>query len=262
MIPFVDISSNNGPIDWPTVAAHLLAKDPDAGAIVKVSEGTNYVNTLLHQQRWGAHAASLKPVGLYHFGRPSANSGRAEAEFFLKAIGDDGGILRGEFLCLDLEDDKVPPDAPLQAYVDDFRGIVTRALGIRVIVYSGAYYLGPHNVKVNPSDYWCAAPDATTPPECAIWQYSWHGQIPGISNPVDLDYLITPIDQFRQLFCWGFQPDPVAGKPATGQPDLDLTTDVPTTIKHAITLLESGSVPTAIADLSQCLTHNFGLVGS
>ena len=264
MIPFIDVSSNQGQIDWPTVAAFLLKQDPDAGAIVKVSEGTNYINELLDQQRWGAHAWGLKPIGLYHFARPSANTGRAEAEYFLKAIGDDGGILKGEFLCLDLEDEKVAPTSGLQAYVDDFRGTITRALGIRVLVYSGAYYLGPHNVTVDPADYWCAAPGATTAPNCAMWQYDWHGKVPGIASDVDLDYLLTPIDQFRTRFCWGFQPDPVAGKPAVGVPDLDPASDVPTTIKHVIGKLEASppDVPTAIADLSQCLVKNFGLLGT
>ena len=263
MIPFIDVSSNNGQIDWPTAAAYLLKQDPNAGAIVKVSEGTDYVNELLDQQRWGSHAWGLTPIGLYHCGRPSTNSGHAEAEYFLKAIGDDGGMLKGEFLCLDLEDDKVPADAPLQAYVDDFRDVITRALGIHVLVYSGEYYLPPHGVKIDSADYWCAAPGAANAPTCAMWQYDWHGRIPGISTDVDLDYLLTPIDQFRTAFCWGFQPDPLAGRTASGTPDLDKSTAVLAVVKHVIAKLEQSppDVPTAIADLAQWVTTN-GLIGS
>jgi len=47
VIPFIDIASyQQGPagIDWPTLAAFLLNLHPEAGVIVKATEGTTYTN--------------------------------------------------------------------------------------------------------------------------------------------------------------------------------------------------------------------------
>lgn len=228
MTPFIDISSHQqGPvgIDWPAVAAYLLAIDPEAGVIIKVSEGTNYVNPFLHQQRMGAHAAGIKNVGLYHFCRPSLNSGHVEADYFMKAIGDDGGILTKEFGCLDIEDTNVPPQADLDAYVLDFAGRIQRPWGIPVTGYTGQWYADPHNLNHDPALavlglWWMDVTSKTLPvvPEpwksagksILFWQWNWYGSVPGIVGNVDLDFLVGGIDALRP-YQWGMQPDPLLG---------------------------------------------------
>lgn len=239
MIPFLDISSHQqGPfgIDWPAVAAYLLGLHPESGVIVKVSESTDYLNPFLHQQRQGAHAAGLKSVGLYHFGRPSLNSGHAEADSFMSGFGNDGGILQGEFVCLDIEDTNVPANADLDAYVLDFAGRIERPLGVPLIVYTGAWYADPHNLNRDPQlsalGLWWAAPGETLPPtpepwlsqgkNILFWQYNWNGSIPGITGPVDLDYLVGGIDTLRP-FQWGYQPNPFGDKLVAGPPDIPVT---------------------------------------
>ena len=239
MIPGIDISSyqqGNEGIDWPTAAAFLLNLHPEAFAIVKVSESIDYVNPFLHEQRMGAHAASLRSIGLYHFGRPSLNSGHAEADYFMQAIGNDGGILKGEFLCLDMEDTDVPPQADLDAYVLDFAGRVQRPLGIPIIVYTGQWYANPHNLNRDPAlahlGLWWASVGTALPPTpepwvsqgkpILLWQYNWNGTVPGIVGPVDLDWLVGDITALRP-YQWGFLPDPPAG----GVTDVPLDVDVP-----------------------------------
>jgi len=239
MIPVIDIASyqeGTEGIDWPAVAAYLTAIHSEAGVIVKCTESTTYTNTFLHQQRQGAHAAGLKSVGLYHFGRPSLNSGHAEADYFMQAIGNDGGILKGEFLCLDLEDTNVPPSADLDAYVLDFAGRVQRPLGIPIIVYTGQWYTDPHNLNRDPQlaalGLWWASVGNALPatPEpwlsqgksILLWQYNWNGTISGIVGQVDLDWLVGDITTLRP-YQWGFIPDPLAG----GVADVPLDVDVP-----------------------------------
>lgn len=238
MIPFLDISSHQqgtAGIDWPTTAKYLLNLHPEAGVIVKVSEGTDYVNPYLHQQRMGAHAAGIRNVGLYQFGRPSRNSGAAEADFFMKAIGDDGGVLDREFYCFDEEDTDLPPTADLDAYVLDKTGRASRPFGHPVIVYSGSWFTEPHNLNRDPKlaelGLWWAAPGAQLPqtPEpwrsagkpILFWQYNWFGRVPGIVGNVDLDYLVGGIETLRP-YQWGWRPEH-----PQGAIDVALDVDVP-----------------------------------
>lgn len=278
MIPFLDISSNNqhAGIDWPAVARYLLSIDPEAGVIVKATEGTYYVNPFLHPQRMGAHAAGLRNVGLYGFCRPSLNTGHAEADYLLKAIGNDGGLLGREFLCIDLEDTKVAPSADLDAYTLDYANRLSWPLGLSIIAYSGAWYTVPHNLnrdaKLADLGLWWAAPGSVQPstPEpwlsagkqILLWQHSWQGSVPGISGPVDLNWLIGPISRLTP-FQWGLQPDPVAGRPAVGTSDVSLSADVPTILKHCLDLLKAPQpdLATLYADLAQA-ERIYGLQGA
>ena len=260
MIPFLDVSSHQDPIDWPTCAAYLLGQNAESGCIVKVSEGTDYINTALRQQRQGAHAAGLKNVGLYHFARPSKNSGSAEADYFIAAYGNEHGLDTNEFLCLDLEDTDVPATADLDAYVLDFSDRIFNALGIRPIVYSGSWYTEPHNLTRDPklaqNGLWWAAPGSTLPttPEpwksagkgILLWQWNWNGTLPGINGPVDLDWLVGEIETLRP-YQWGYsQPLP----PATDVADLPMDTDLPTILSH-IQAISTQSVVRADAALAR-----------
>lgn len=282
MIPFIDVYSGtqgSRGIDWPTVAKYLLSIDPEAGAIVKATEGVGYVNPYFHPQRQGAHAAGLRNVGIYDYGLPSLNSGHAEADHLLAALGADGGILPREFICLDLEDPDVPATADLDAYVLDKVNRLQWPLGLSIITYSAPYYMDPHNLNRDPRladcGLWLAAPGATEttiPPTPEPWksagksilllQHDWHGQIPGIDPEVDLNWLIGPIERL-QPYQWGLQPDPVAGRPAVGTPDVASSADVPTILKHCLGILRSPSpdLATLYADLAEAETR-YGLQGA
>lgn len=243
MIPGIDISSHQqGPkgIDWPAVAAYGLGLHPEFFVIVKVSEGaspdTRYVNQYLHQQRQGAHAAGIKNVGLYHYGLPSKNSGSAEADWFMECVGNDGGVLAGEFYALDMEDTDLPDNADLDAYVLDFAGRVSRPFGRPIVLYSGKWYADAHNLNHDPKladlGCWWASVGDTLPiiPEpwksrgknILLWQKDWHAKVPGIQGDVDLDYLVGGIETLRP-YQWGSAPAPF-DPTAT---DVPLDVDVP-----------------------------------
>ena len=93
----VDVYRGQGDIDWDQVAR--------AGfhfAIVKATEGVNFIDKKLTRNAKGASRAGLK-IGYYHFGRPDTGSdhqsdARAEAADFLEAIAPlpDPDVLRFE----------------------------------------------------------------------------------------------------------------------------------------------------------------------
>lgn len=235
----IDVSSNNGVIDWPTVSKYLHGKCANPFAFVKVSEGIHYVNPQWYRDRMGAHAAGLE-VGLYHYARPSKNTGHDEAAYFLKVIGDAGGILKGEALALDLEDTDVAPNADLLAYANDFLGTIERALGIKPFFYSGEWYIEPHNLLSVRQPWWIARYGAFSPINAVVWQYSASGSVPGVQGDVDLDQLNGDISTWRQ-FAWGWQPDPLHGQPIDVAPDVTVDPKSESTI-------DAGTVAAKIAE--------------
>ncbi|KAH7923615.1 glycoside hydrolase family 25 protein [Leucogyrophana mollusca] len=94
----IDISSHQGSnIKWSTLKSHGISF-----AYVKATEGRNYVNPYFKNHYDGAKKAGLLH-GPFHFARPSASSGSAQASYFISHGGSwsaDGHTLPG---ALDLE---------------------------------------------------------------------------------------------------------------------------------------------------------------
>ena len=81
----IDVYRGQGEVDWEQVAAHGVSF-----AIIKATEGVNFVDKRLRDNAEGAYHNGLR-VGYYHFGRPDTGSdhmsdARAEAGDFLEAI--------------------------------------------------------------------------------------------------------------------------------------------------------------------------------
>lgn len=200
----IDVSSNNGHIDWPAVAASGVRF-----AVVKASEGCGYVNPQFCQDRRDAHAAGLQ-VGCYHYARPDQTSAQAEAEQFLSAV---GRLEPGEFLALDLE----TGDGDLLGWALTWLRAVERAVGFKPLLYSGLWFMQPHNLvgSAELAEYglwlaaWGTTPPAPAPPWpfVAIWQHSSTGTVPGIQGQVDLDQFNGTAEQLARY-----------GAPADGVP--------------------------------------------
>src|SRR5689334_19243725 len=98
MLPGIDVSDNNGQVDWGAVAG--------AGygfAIAKVTEGTGFVDPTF-AGNWSAMKSNGLVRGAYHFARPDDNKAEDEARFFLDTIKQQvGDLQKGDFLALDLE---------------------------------------------------------------------------------------------------------------------------------------------------------------
>lgn len=229
----IDVSSNNhvsgNDINWPAAYADLRKRCDHPFVMIKVTEGTNYVNPYWYWDRMGAHAAGFL-VGLYHFCRPSDNSGHAEAEFFQRAIGKVGGILKGESEWGDIEDTRVATYADLLAYLLDFLGTLSRPLGCPAGRYSGEWYMRPHNLWNRPelkdfplwyADYSTSQPTLGENDPILVWQNNCHGQVDGIPTEVDLNVFNGTVDDWNK-YAWGMQPSPIANQPIDVKPDVSI----------------------------------------
>ncbi|HZU06656.1 MAG TPA: GH25 family lysozyme, partial [Chloroflexota bacterium] len=92
----IDVSNNNGTIDWGKVAA-----GGKEFAVIKATEGLNFTDQDF-DYNWREARAHGLVRGAYHFARPSEGTGRQEALYFLSRVVEV--IEVGDFLALDLED--------------------------------------------------------------------------------------------------------------------------------------------------------------
>ena len=287
-IPIIDLSSNNEDdqrqIDWSLLAPYILNVHPQAGVIVKVSQGNWYVNPYLHRQRFGAHSHGIVNVGLYHYVEVIASSGPSigkglsgsdNAAFLLKCIGDDSGILPNEFLAGDWEDN-VLPTADLGAMAYDFCDRLRYDLGIGPLLYSGEWFANPHGLERDKrlADFflWWASYQSILPPVpepwasagkgIACWQFTDHASLPGVPYNVDVSWWLAGLSALRSAQ-WGNQPDPVAGKPAVGQPNLDPNGDLSSDLTSVYNYVMSGAPDwrTVAADIAAIKTKFIGLQG-
>ncbi|KAJ6582973.1 putative N,O-diacetyl muramidase [Mycena vulgaris] len=93
----IDVSHYQTNVDWKGVKAKGISF-----AYIKATEGTTYIDPTFSSKYTGATNAGIIRGG-YHFARPDASSGAAQAKFFLKHGGgwsSDGRTLPG---ALDIE---------------------------------------------------------------------------------------------------------------------------------------------------------------
>lgn len=209
----IDVSNNNGGIDWGAVAASGVRF-----AIAKVSEGTWFRDGYF-AENWQAMKAHGLIRGAYHFARPSVRGAIDEAIYFVEAIRLLGQTLEdGDLLALDLED----PDAggDLSGWTLDWLKEVERLVGFKPLVYTSPGYAQAHQLGNRPEigayGLWCASWGVPTPPAApapwdlvAIHQYAvgGPGSVPGVSGECDLNHYNGPIETL-----------PLYGKPAAVEP--------------------------------------------
>lgn len=182
----VDVSAyqhNNGTISWETVrrATEIRA------AIVKATEGLDYVNPWLRRDAEGAHRADLR-VGLYHFAHPGESDPDAQARFFADTIKD---LPRDLCVMLDLEATGGRPWGDLadwgKAFLGAFEGHAKT-----IVLYTNRDFLD--NMAEAPWGHKLLFADPAGTllrPRRQVWgwQYSWRGTVQGIDDTVDLDEL-------------------------------------------------------------------------
>lgn len=200
----IDVSNHQGTIDWA-----LTARCGISFAVIKASEGPDATKAEYPDQFFTANWKAAKDHGLvrgaYFFGRPSHSSGHNDAKLFLAHLTD---LQVGDFLALDLEDDRVSSHADLLAYVVDFMATVKAAVGFNPLLYSSHSYLSAHNcegkAELKDNGIWLASWQLTIPPTpngwdfLAMWQWNDKGTLPGVKTVVDLDFFNGTVDQLRR----------------------------------------------------------------
>lgn len=179
----IDVSNNNGHIVWPQVAVAGVTH-----AAIKASEGS-----VFHDAFYDINVRSARDAGLltaaYHFGRPFANSGRAEAQYFLETCSHSPSPRR---YVLDLEDERGDPTADLAEYAINFLETVAVETGTVPILYTSFGYARAHklvgNCELAPYRLWLASWQSLEPgsfapfPEWDGWQFTASGYTPGVGE--------------------------------------------------------------------------------
>jgi lysozyme len=188
MIEGIDISNNQGAIDWSRVAA--------AGkrfAFIKSSEGTYFIDSYFDDNWQGCRDNGITP-GVYHFARPDLSSAEDEADFFIELMGGPT-FSPGDLVALDLEMPARPVD--LGDWALTWLTRVEAGVGVKPVLYSGNWFLREHGCSgredLANNGLWLASWQQNLPPTTpawpviAFWQYSAHGRVAGIHGDVDLD---------------------------------------------------------------------------
>ncbi len=199
----IDVSNHRGIVDW-----HAVAAAGYTFAFAKASEGTTFSDNYFSRNWYGMRAAGLTR-GAYHFARPSAHTAASEAAWFIAVMKENGGLLPGDLVALDMEDTNVGPEWNLDEWVMDWMMEVEEALHVRPILYTGDWYAVPHGlVKGTALDaypLWLAHYSASPPALVAsagkflFWQHSNTGKVPGVSGNCDLDRFFGTVEELRAL---------------------------------------------------------------
>lgn len=173
----IDISSNNGPIDF--------ARIKKCGVeiiYIKATEGTKYINELLKDQYNGALAQGLK-IGFYHF--LNHDSANLQAQYFLNAI---KGLKVDCKYCIDVENQSKWTIAEASDITRKFANYLIDQ-GLEVCIYTSDYfYRDTLNSTVKDIPLWVANYGGSIMAKSYIGlQYSETGRIEGINGNVDLD---------------------------------------------------------------------------
>lgn len=200
MLRLLDVSNNNGAINWDAVKAAGIA-----GAICKTTQGTTFVDADF-QRNWEELGRLGLARGCYHF----ADMGDpiAEANFFCDHMPT---LNVGDMCWLDQEPITQQDGS---AWALAFLGRVEQRLGFVSGIYSYPSYVSNclADARLGRYNLWLAALDylpASIGPfrSVALWQDSWSAHVPGVNGDVDEDVIARTVAGLKLL-----------GKPAPATP--------------------------------------------
>jgi predicted alpha/beta superfamily hydrolase/GH25 family lysozyme M1 (1,4-beta-N-acetylmuramidase) len=192
----LNVSQDNGTVDWNTIAANQ--KMPFAFAFARVSDGTN-ADSLFDANYTGIQAAGMVR-GSYQLFHPSQDP-VAQANLFLAKLGKLGLYDLPPALDVEVTDGLSSKDivSAIQAWVATMQS----AIGRPPIIYSSANFWNSSvaDSSLSKDPLWVADWDVKCPtlPSAwsawKFWQTTIKGSVPGISGAVDLDIFNgSPLD--------------------------------------------------------------------
>jgi lysozyme len=190
----IDVSHHQGVIDWGKVA-----KSDVAFAILKATEGGDYVDETFARNLAGAEAAGLV-VGAYHF-FTFCRPGEEQAANFLKVVPRKRPMLPP---AVDIEFvgncAARPPVADLERELTGFLTTVEAAFGRPAIVYVVDAAAAQYQAAIPNRPRWVRSLGRS--PESGdwvLWQYHDAGHVDGIERAVDLNVLRGGADALKAL---------------------------------------------------------------
>jgi lysozyme len=177
----IDLSHNNGPVDWP-----LLATEPVQFVYLKATEGAGHVDTEF-QENWRAATRVGWQVGAYHFYR-LCQGGQAQADNFIRQVEVRAGTLPP---AVDLEHahNCKPVDGREAALAElrIFLAALEAEYGALPVIYTTPAFhdewLAGEGFDAHP--FWIRSLEGKPAQPHAIWQYAMNGSAAGVTGPVD-----------------------------------------------------------------------------
>jgi len=201
---------NNAPIDWKAVKSSGIA-----GVIIKITEGTNYVNPWIDRTKnplgaddiADAQAAGLLVNG-YHFFHPGTDK-IAQADYYLA---NGGNRVPGAWLDAEVTDganwSQIATD--LQGCHDYLWTQKSKPTGL----YDNVTWTNNLGDEQWNWDIWLADPSNEAPQDARVnWQYGTT-TVPGIQGQVDRDRWVADNAKFQQYFGAPPTPTPSPAPPA------------------------------------------------
>lgn len=196
-ILLVDLSNNNpSPINFAA-----MRKAGCYGVLLKVSEGTAFVDQTFEQRARAARGAGLR-VGGYHFARPKGDPA-SQAMLFAHHLGKVQRRDLHPVLDLETNDDKLSPSS-LHQWARGFQQHVHSLTGVRTLLYTYPAFLAHQHwteTLGTGAGLWIAAygpndgsdhgvPAGSTAPwrRFVAHQYTSVGKIAGVKLNVDLSH--------------------------------------------------------------------------
>lgn len=199
-IPGIDVSSNNGVINWKEVAGFGIKF-----AFIKATEGITVIDPQF-KANWQEARENGIICSPYHFFHPGDDP-QTTARVFMDTV----GVLEANDLppCLDFEVlDKSSVFSATYA-ATSWLQLIDVGLKKTPIVYSDLGFFEELKLPQSFSQYPLYQAELSTTPKVAspwkdisFWQYSWTGKVPGISTNVDMDVFYGTIQQLQKL-CLG-----------------------------------------------------------
>jgi GH25 family lysozyme M1 (1,4-beta-N-acetylmuramidase) len=202
--PGIDVSHYQGAINWTSAR--------NAGiqfAFIKATESTNFKDSQFNTNYVGAYNAGVIR-GAYHFARPGASSGAAQANYFASNGGGwsaDSRTLPG---ALDLEAGCAGlSQAAMRNWIADFMNTYRARTGRYAVIYTTTSWWT--SCTGNYSGFWANHPlwvarwsssPGTLPagaPFWTFWQYTDSGSVSGVPGGVDRDHFNGTRDRLVAL---------------------------------------------------------------
>lgn len=180
----IDVSHNDGDINWAAVAAQGVQF-----AWIKATEGNDFKDPAFAKNVAGALAHGVRPYA-YHFFIPGDNPAD-QANNFLSVVSGSG--VRAAAVDLETKglDYAIAATDPAGTNVQEFLDLIS-TLGLPLFVYATKSFLGQYYPQAGflaSFGRWVAKwTDGQPTDTWAFWQWTDSGQVPGISGDVDLDY--------------------------------------------------------------------------
>lgn len=194
----IDLSNNNGAVDFTKVASHRQFR-----VYLKLTEGTHFRDGTFNQRYGDARRANLI-VGCYHFARPSENTPKEEADFFLRNAPELHTRVNMRH-CLDLEDENKVPGRWTGKWAEAWLQLVREHVRYHAILYGNPSYISACEFDRPPAWLWLAAYGRNDGKEYPFliphpWnrrtviahQYASTARVPGVEGECDISDVFYP----------------------------------------------------------------------